>query len=550
MPSADGDAIKRIFDRVKGNRGTWDSHWQLVARYCFPDADDFYQRAGQTSRGERKNQYVYDSTAILSLDRFAGILESLVTPMQQQWHNLRTTLTSISRDRDVRMYFDEVTSILFEKRYAAKSGFQGQMHAVYKSIGAFGNGIMYVEEADDNPGELRYKSCFIGDTYIDVSPQSVVDTVFRRFDMTHEAAMRKFPDTIPDLVKKRYEQNRYEFDEYLHVVRPNLDFDPQRFDAGGMPYSSVYIHYKTGTVLSEGGYRTFPYPVARYSMSPTEIYGRGPAMEVLGDILTLQEMERTDLRATHKLVDPPLLMHDDGLLGGGHQQVNLNPGGLTPGGVNPDGRQLIHPLQTNARVDINEQKMERKRDVIRDSFLITLFQILVDTPRMSATEAMIRAQEKGALLGPGIARTQSELLGTLIERELDILWNAGQLPDPPPALIDSGGDFDIQYQSPINRLMRKEEAIGTQTVLDAAVQIVNATGDPRHMRRIDPDEMLQLIADSSGAPTRILRSDQEIAAMDAAEQQQQQLQQEVAAAPQLAKAAKDFAQAQNLRVGA
>ena len=70
---------------------------------------------------------------------------------------------------------------------------------------------------------------------------------------------------------------------------------------------------------------------------------------------------------------------------------------------------------------INEQKMEQRRVAIDDAFLVTLFQILVDTPRMTATEALIRAQEKGMLLTPTMGRQQSEALGPQIERELDLL---------------------------------------------------------------------------------------------------------------------------------
>ncbi|STU67291.1 Bacteriophage head to tail connecting protein [Klebsiella pneumoniae subsp. ozaenae] len=54
---------------------------------------------------------------------------------------------------------------------------------------------------------------------------------------------------------------------------------------------------------------------------------------------------------------------------------------------------------------------EQKRQTINDGFFITLFQILVDNPQMTATEAMLRAQEKGQLLAPTAGRIQAEFLG-------------------------------------------------------------------------------------------------------------------------------------------
>ena len=118
--------------------------------------------------------------------------------------------------------------------------------------------------------------------------------------------------------------------------------------------------------------------------------------EVLPDIKMLNEMAKTDIRAVHKLIDPPLLLHDDGILGGGAMTVNMRPGGLNVGGVNRNGQQMIQPFSTGARVDIADTKMDQRRAAIDDAFLVTLFQILVETPRMTATEALIRAMEYAA----------------------------------------------------------------------------------------------------------------------------------------------------------
>lgn len=113
-------------------------------------------------------------------------------------------------------------------------------------------------------------------------------------------------------------------------------------------------------------------------------------MTVLPDIKMLNEMSKTVIRAAHKIVDPPLLLQEDGAL----QAFDMRPSALNFGGVNEQGQQLVHPLITNARVDIGMDMMEQRRKVINDAFLVTLFQILVDAPQMTATEAMLRAQER------------------------------------------------------------------------------------------------------------------------------------------------------------
>lgn len=299
--------------------------------------------------------------------------------------------------------------------------------------------------------------------------------------------------------------------------------------------------------MEEGGYTSFPYSISRYVTAPDEVYGRSPAMAALADIKMLNEMSRTDIRAVHKLVDPPLLLHDDGVLGNGAMTVNMKPGGLNYGGVNKDGRQLIQPFSTGARVDINEAKMDQRRASIDEAFFVTLFQILVDTPRMTATEALIRAQEKGMLLAPMIGRQQSEALGPLIERELDLLSFHRMLPPMPDLLIEAGGEFEIVYDSPMSRMQRAEELVGVQRSMEILAPF--AQMDPSVLDVFNTDKLGRLTAEVSGVPTSVLNSPDDVIAIRQSRAQQEQAANVVGAAQPLAGALKDVAQANALLQG-
>ena len=258
----------------------------------------------------------------------------------------------------------------------------------------------------------------------------------------------------------------------------------------------------------------------------------------------LNEMNKSDIRAVHKLIDPPLLLHDDGIMGNGAMSVRLTPGALNYGGVNRDGRQMIQPLNTGARVDINESKMEQRRQSIDNAFLVTLFQILVETPRMTATEALIRAQEKGMLLTPTMGRQQSEALGPLIERELELLMTHGALPPLPDALLEADGEYEIVYDSPMSRMQRAEELVGVQRTMEILTPF--AQFDPTVMDVFDPDEIAQLTAEVSGMPTKTIRSPEAIAGLREQRAQQDQMAQLAAVAEPASNALKNVAQAQAL----
>lgn len=96
-----------------------------------------------------------------------------------------------------------------------------------------------------------------------------------------------------------------------------------------------------------------------------EVYGRGPGIESLPDVRMINEMERVGLIALQKVVDPPLLVPDDGFL----SPVVTRAGGLNyfRAGLGPQDR--ITPLITNARVELNEAKMGQVRQAIERAFI-------------------------------------------------------------------------------------------------------------------------------------------------------------------------------------
>jgi len=541
MPNIE-DVCKR-FEAIEGDRGTWEQHWEEIAERILPRQLGFI---GERTKGEKKTQKVFDSRPAIALDRFAAVMDSMLTPRQTKWHNLKASDATLNKDFQVREWFDAANQILFNARYNPKANFAGQNHERWISMGAFGTGSLFIDF--DAASGLRYRVVNLKDTFFLLNHQGQIDTVFRRFKYTARQAVQRWgqemlPESILKALENPKEQNK-EF-EFLHVVMPREDYAPGRVDAKGKPIASLYIARKEKQLVTpEGGYTSFPYSISRYLTAPDEVYGRGPAMMALPDIKMLNEMAKTDIRAAHKLVDPPLLLHDDGIMGNGAMSVNLTPGGLNMGGVSRDGRQLIQPLQTGARVDINEQKMEQRREAIDNAFLVTLFQILIETPRMTATEALIRAQEKGMLLTPTMGRQQSEALGPLIERELDLLMTNGILPPLPPALVEAEGEYEIVYDSPMSRMQRAEELVGVQRTMELLTPFAQI--DPSVMDVFDPDALAQLTAEVSGVPMPVLRSEDEVAEVREQRKQEQQLAQAAEMAAPVAGAMKDIAQAQAL----
>lgn len=515
--------VCRRYQQLSGNRGNWETHWQEVKDRFYPATKDFTS-AFQTD-GSKRNQHVYDSTGAICLERFAAILDSLLTPRNQTWHRVLSSIDELNKDRQVRLYYEDVTRILFKHRYATIANFASQNMMFNKSLGAFGSASMYIDRAVTEPG-LRYKCCHLGETYFAENHQGIIDQVIRYFPMTARQALQKWKNKVPEFISKAYLQNPDQIFWFIHYVGPREDIDIERMDYKGMPWMGHYVSVQGQVHLEEGGYNTFPYTPSRYEQSPGEVYGRSPAMAVLPSVKSLNEMKKTYLAQGHRAVNPVLLVHDDGVL----DTLSLKPGHANAGGVSKDGRPLVHTLPVG-NISAGKDMMDEESMIVKDAFLITIFQILTENPQMTATEVLERTREKGMLLAPTIGRQQSERLGPQIERELDVLAQQGLLPEQPPVLREAGAAFKVEYDSPLSRAQRAEEASGLLRTVESVLGVVNATGNPEPLDHFDWDTITPDLSDINAVPVRWRNSMEKVAAIREGRAEAAQQQQIVNAAP-------------------
>lgn len=520
--------IKR-YDALKGQRGTWENHWEEIADRVMPRYSGSMQSPDSgVTRGEKRTSKMFDSTAALGLERFAAAMESMLTPRNSRWHRLSVTNPDLSKDREVKLYFEQTTNILFKHRYSPKANYSSQQHEVYMGLGAFGTSAIFPDAHDD--GGLRYQSIDLREILFDMSHQGMVDTSYRKYSLTARQMQQRVDvkrwESIPEAISKAVKDQPDKKFEIIHCVRPRSEVDPRKMDYRGKKFASYYVSVEGKHLLSEGGFNTFPYPISRYVTGPGEIYGRSPAMLVLPSIKVLNEQKKTMLKQGHRVVDPVLLSHDDGVL----DSFSMKPGAMNPGGVSAEGRLMVQTLPTG-NLAAGQELMDMERQVINDGFLVSLFQILVDTPAMTATEVLERAREKGALLSPTMGRQQSEMLGPMIDRELDLLNMQGLLPQMPEALVEAEGEYDVAYDSPLSRSQRAEEATGYLRTFETAIAHANTTQDLSVMDYFNTDVIYPALAEINAMPESWMNGPEQIEALRQQRAQQQQTQQMIEAAP-------------------
>ena len=528
--------IVTIQAQLETERAVYDSHCQEIAEVLLPRQDQFFDR--KREQGEKRNEKIVDSVAQEALNKFAAAMESILTPRSSKWHRLSVTDPDLADNQEVQEYLDAVNDTLFRKRYAPSANYASQQHEAYMSLGAFGTSVLMTEDDPETQG-IRYRNSHISEHAFVENAKGQIRENYRKYKLTGAQAVQKFgEEKLPKAIKLAADKESTEKFEFIHCVRPNDERKPSAKDFRSFEFSSFHVSVTGTELLSEGGFRTFPYHISRYLTAPNEKYGRSPGMTALSEIKMVNAIRKSDLRARHMAIDPPVLVANER----GLRRPLLKPSGINYGALDENGNPLMRPYNNQARIDVSNDALNQSHKIINDIFLVTLFQILVETPSMTATEVLQRAQEKGALLSPTAGRQQSEALGPMIEREIDLLSFSGQLPPMPDALAERDGDFEIEYTAPLNVLQRAGEAQAATQILNDTIPL--AQFDPSIMNRIDFDEYLDIMKEARGVPARMFRSPEEVAAIEQAEAQAQQLQSIVEAAPSVAGSVKDLAQAE------
>lgn len=480
-----------------------------------------------------------------------AIMERIATPNGQRWHGLTSSDTSLRKKYRVRKYFDALQDLLFQKRYDPKAGFRSATSQVYANMGVYGNGPIYIGQSQRTPLNpypgFRYVACSMRDFFVITDDEGRVVGAFRRFWLNVRQFRAKWPnDPLPGRMMSAAGVNppsETDLFEFVHFVyeRGFGDYDPEALDARRHPVCARYLNVESKTYVGqEQGFRSLPYKMPRPFVLPGNPYGYSPAILGLAAMGGASQIKKTSLKTGNRIADPVLLTNDDGVTGG---EIDLRPGKINPVKFNANGKPLLTVLPTGD-LKVNEVLLQDERHDIEDCFFVTLFQILQETPEMTATEVVERVAEKASLIAPTMGQLQMEFLGPDIEREIEMCAELGILPDMPPELVEAQGQYEVQYTSALAKAMYAEEIAGFMRSVEMSLRVTEATQDPSHLDHYNFDAATPEIADNLAVPARWMEDDNGVKAKRDARMKQLEQAQALQAAPAVASTVKTLSQMQ------
>ncbi|RWD86179.1 portal protein [Mesorhizobium sp.] len=533
---------------LESERSQYEHVWEAVAEFCDPDAPDMWsgrrRQAGadsQAERQERRGARVYANTINSAANRLAAGLESLIIPQSEKWHGLSTAAMNDEESDEEKEWAEALRDFLFSLRYSANSNFVPATQACLRNVVRYGPAYLYAEEGFAPHTLIRYASIPVVEGYLCRNRWGQVDIFHRRYERSaRQAAQLLGYEKLPARIKMLVDDPA-KCETKISLIQCIQPRDERKmYRLGGSyqyldtAFASYHVLEDEEVIVRESGFRSFPVSCFNWRRYEGDPYGISPTIEALTTVREENAVRRSGLRALQQVTDPATASK---------ARLDyvpvLNPGENYPGLIDDQGRPLIAPIATGQNPTYAFSYAESRAEEIRDMMFVNLFQTLVQNPQMTATEALIRQEEKGALLGPSGSIIQAGFASNL-DRELGILEDKGLYEEDsrflPPASL-AGKAVRPTFTGPLDVLRRSAEARDTIQVVTTAMQM--AQFDPGVMDNIDGDEALKIVQSAGRSPQRIFRRQDEVAGIRDARAKAQAAQAGMAAIANAGKVAKD-----------
>lgn len=540
MPQMKAQEIVNRYRSLESERRGLDNIMDIIGRFVVPGRGRFFEKESdyENSINWRRRE-IFDSSAVNAAQTLASSIHGNLTMPSSKWFSYRFKQDELNDDHAAAKWLQECEQRVW---YALQeSNFNLEVSESYLDLVSYGTAVL-LHETDDE-GNFQFRAAMTREIYFEEDFDGMPIGIYRMKKYTALQVADKWPDTCPETVKKESEgaETANTPHEVIHAIR--LRPENRRADTSkplkpeARPFEERYIMLKDAHELTPApsGYYEMPAYVIRWGRAAGSKFGYSPAINVLSDILTLNQLVELIIKAAEKVVDPPTIAQQRGIVG----DLDLQPSGLTIM-RNIDG---IKPYLSGAQFDVSQLQREQLIRTIRQAFYVDQLE-LKDSPAMTATEVNARMELMQRLLGPALGRIQSDFLDPLVNRCFFVLSRSGQLPEAPAQVVDAQAEMEIEYLGPLARSQKMHDVMAMDRLEAMLGQIAGI--NPEVLDNIDWDKTVRLKADRLGVPLDMLRSEEEVQKIRADRQAQQQQQEKLAMAESLTKSMQQGAQAQKL----
>ena len=488
MPAPSKDQVHAGFLEAKRVRSPKESRFDQALRYSMPGRGSFF---GNTDNDSQIDD-VFDETAIVAVQEFASRLQSGITPNFSRWAQLMAG-TAIPEDEqdEVNADLDAVNQTVFE--IISQSNFASESYEGYLDL-AITLGALEIEKGTAVE-PVRFNAIPVTELYVNNGPFDRLDQFYRVRAYTADAFVTKYPKhTMPadKLTEWRSKGGRYNFVDA--VTRDWSDPNEE-------------CHYRTllckecdmDVVFSTEykGVGSCPIIAFRWGKESGSVWGRGPLMNALPAIKTVNLVVQMVLENAQMHIGGIYNMDDDGI-------VNVDTIQLVPGTVVPrtPGSRGLEAVQPAGNFNVADLVLREQRDNIKRALYNDMLGNPNKTP-MSATEVAERMADLARQIGAAFGRLMAELVQPVIQRVVFILKELGIVKMP----TVNGREIRVVATSPLANAQAQEDVSN----IDRFIAFIQQRFGPQLVNVfIKGEETAALVGKKLQIPPVIIRTPTEI----------------------------------------
>lgn len=511
--------LKR-FDKAKSKDAHYDSIYKEAYHWFQPDRELY----SVSSEGAKLRQHIFDNTGGDSLNKFASRVKQLVAPLGKTWMYFKlnkiteTALKQTNQNKEykeINNLLKNISDKIFE--YLNNSNFYVSLDEALKDYG-IGTGALVINEVDDENSPFTFTAIHPSKIFIEESIDNLPRTVFRELNIQASLIKELYPNAkLTEELKNKIEKEPTSTIE----IKEGVLYNPEslKLDEPKPPYS-FEVYFKQHKIYEEL-YTSSPYLVFRFNKNSNEVKGRGPALECVDDLKTLNAAVKGMIKAAEKSVSEIWVMNNSNA---------LNPeiqGKSTDGKLQLEDDSLIVlndiegikrlPFDGSSSV-MNDTLVNRLQFEIKNRLLAGTVE-RSDSITRSPDELNIIVNERAEDLNSMFARLDLEMLRPLFFRLFDVLVKRGIFTQEIQALSQfniSLNNIVLSYNSPIAKVGDFEEI---QKFQQSASIILNTMGEQALFDTFNFNKISHDICDKIGIDNSWYRS---VSEMEKAQEQRQQ----------------------------
>lgn len=516
------------FSAIQTERRLWEPQWRELSRYFTPASSEFTDSIYHQGSGHRTMPVSYDDTAQWAANTLAAALLGMIANPMNKWIDFGLVSQDAMEDQDVREYLQHIRDIALHILQLPEVGMYSRLHEMLLEYVIFGEAVMMITK-DQKTGLAKFRPCPLQECYFVLDDDAQPEIVFREIKMSARTIVDQFGNMVPAKFKEVTEKNPYDSFKVYHAVFPRETHGYSKF-ANNKPFASIhYMEWNGMVLLKESGFDKFPYLIPRWQRFSGETHARGPGMFALRSIRLLDQIVKTCLKASQKIVDPPQILNRRGWIG----KPKNYPGSITyTDGHDMD--QLIRPYGNTGNPVLGIEWAERESEKIKRIFHIDKIHAATKAAEMREVEVLSEQEERMRDMVPQLAN-----LHIMIARMVELVLHYIQdlLPEPPPQLI--GQALQIRYMSPLARAQKMMEIANVnRTMTQFIFPLANI--DPTVLQKVHTGRMVDWMFGEADIPMIVTRTNEEMEQQQAEAQQQANVMQGVQMAESMAKMAKDL----------